>query len=333
MKIGMRTIKTAISASLAIICAQFFGLLYPTAAGIIALLSVTNTKKSSVYVGVSRVGSLVLATSLAFICFHLFGYNAGAFGVYLLFFIPLAAKWHMPEGIPVSSVLITHYLIEERMDVAIISNAFFLMFLGVGFAILANLYMPNMEKQLRDNQQEIDKKIRHLLQSMVVHLKYPTQKFEGETYLIEMETLLKQAEKWAKNHGDNSFFSNDNYYLDYFNMRKLQVSILKQMTIILTSLEVAHTPVAPTVEVLAYASQTFAEENDGQSILNKIDQTLQSYSQSSLPKDREEFENRSKLFQFLHEFHRFIEVKADFYEEHQPTVLEKMKLSKEGPEN
>ncbi|WP_414630000.1 aromatic acid exporter family protein [Enterococcus faecalis] len=46
MKIGLRTVKTAISAALAMIIAEKLGLLYAPSAGIISVLSVTSTKKN-----------------------------------------------------------------------------------------------------------------------------------------------------------------------------------------------------------------------------------------------------------------------------------------------
>ena len=68
MKIGLRTVKTAISAALAMIIAEKLGLLYAPSAGIISVLSVTSTK-TSVMTGIYRLLSLALATILAYICF------------------------------------------------------------------------------------------------------------------------------------------------------------------------------------------------------------------------------------------------------------------------
>jgi len=66
MKIGLRTVKTAISAALAMIIAEKLGLLYAPSAGIISVLSVTSTKKTSVMTGIYRLLSLALATILAY---------------------------------------------------------------------------------------------------------------------------------------------------------------------------------------------------------------------------------------------------------------------------
>ena len=73
MKIGLRTVKTAISAALAMIIAEKLGLLYAPSAGIISVLSVTSTKKTSVMTGIYRLLSLALATILAYICFTFLG--------------------------------------------------------------------------------------------------------------------------------------------------------------------------------------------------------------------------------------------------------------------
>lgn len=76
MKIGLRTVKTAVSATLSMIVAGSLGLLYPASAGIISVLSVTNTKKTSLLTGLYRLLSLALATFIAYVCFTLFGFNA-----------------------------------------------------------------------------------------------------------------------------------------------------------------------------------------------------------------------------------------------------------------
>ena len=67
MKIGLRTIKTVIASVLAILIATQLHLLYATAAVIIAILSVGNTKKTSLKSGLGRLLSLGVAIILSFI--------------------------------------------------------------------------------------------------------------------------------------------------------------------------------------------------------------------------------------------------------------------------
>ena len=150
MRIGLRTIKTAIASVIAMMVAEFLQLNYATAAGVIAILSLGNTKKDSLYTGLGRIFSLGLATVVAFVCFHIIGYNPFAFGIYLLLFIPLAVKLKVTEGIVVNSVLVTHYLVEQSFSIQLLTNEFLLLTIGVGAALLLNSYMPNREKMVKE---------------------------------------------------------------------------------------------------------------------------------------------------------------------------------------
>lgn len=149
MRIGMRTVKTAIAATLAIILAEWLHLEYAVSAGIIAILSVQNTKKGSLQLAIQRVYSTVLALSIAAVFFMLIGYNAVSFGLYLLIFIPLAVKLHVADGIVVSSVLVSHILLEQSLSFFWFKNELLLMAVGAGIAIILNLYMPKMEDEIK----------------------------------------------------------------------------------------------------------------------------------------------------------------------------------------
>ncbi|MFZ2759568.1 MAG: aromatic acid exporter family protein, partial [Trichococcus flocculiformis] len=61
MSLNHRTIKIAFATVIAILIAQFFQLNYSVAAGVIAILSVLDTKKSSVLTALQRIASTVLA--------------------------------------------------------------------------------------------------------------------------------------------------------------------------------------------------------------------------------------------------------------------------------
>lgn len=67
MRIGMRTVKTVVSSMLSMVTAQMFSLLFWPSAGIIALLSVGNTKRSTLRTGMLRITAFILATVIAFI--------------------------------------------------------------------------------------------------------------------------------------------------------------------------------------------------------------------------------------------------------------------------
>ncbi|MDT2757522.1 aromatic acid exporter family protein [Enterococcus asini] len=313
MRIGLRTIKTALSATLALLLAEAFHLLYPTAAGIIALLSVTNSKRSSLITGLSRLASLALATAIAYLCFTFIGFNAWAFGVYLLLFIPATVYFKLSEGISVSSVLVTHYLIEQDLSWQIIANEFALMILGVGFALLFNLYMPDREKKIKENQLIIETLFKKVLEEMADSLEDPEKETQLLTNCQNIRKFIQESSQEAQIQMENRWLAKDSYYLDYFNMRRLQSNFLKDMIELLEKTTIELLQSKQIRDVLLYTADHLAEENDGQENLNKIAEVYDSYRTMELPQSREEFENRARLFQFLQLFETFIEIKADFY--------------------
>lgn len=313
MKIGLRTIKTVIASVLAILIATQLHLLYATAAGIIAILSVGNTKKTSLKSGLGRVLSLGLAIILSFICFTTLGFHTWAFGVFLLVFIPLSVRFNLADAIVVNSVLITHFLVEKSFSWQMILNETLLMTIGVGLALLLNLYMPDNEKQLKEDIKAIEEDFRMIIFAMAAHLNL--EKIAPlDDACLDLRSKLRAALNQAHIHQKNQWISEEDYYSEYFSMRLAQLRILRDMVNLLIEIDIDGLFVDELRKVLISTAENFAEENDGKLILWQIEAVYQNYRQKPLPQTREEFENRALLFQFLQSFRSFIEIKAIFYQ-------------------
>lgn len=316
MKIGLRTIKTVIASVLAILIATQLHLLYATAAGIIAILSVGNTKKTSLKSGLGRVLSLGLAIILSFICFTTLGFHTWAFGVFLLVFIPLSVRFNLADAIVVNSVLITHFLVEKSFSWQMILNETLLMTIGVGLALLLNLYMPDNEKQLKEDIKAIEEDFRTIIFAMAAHLNL--EKIAPlDDACLDLRSKLRAALNQAHIHQKNQWISEEDYYSEYFSMRLAQLRILRDMVNLLIAIDIDGLFVDELRKVLISTAENFAEENDGKLILWQIEAVYQNYRQKPLPQTREEFENRALLFQFLQSFRSFIEIKAIFYQNEQ----------------
>lgn len=316
MKIGLRTIKTVIASVLAILIATQLHLLYATAAGIIAILSVGNTKKTSLKSGLGRVLSLGLAIILSFICFTTLGFHPWAFGIFLLVFIPLSVRFNLADAIVVNSVLITHFLVEKSFSWQMILNETLLMTIGVGLALLLNLYMPDNEKQLKEDIKAIEEDFRTIIFAMAAHLNLEKMAPLDDACL-DLRSKLRAALNQAHIHQKNQWISEEDYYSEYFSMRLAQLRILRDMVNLLIEIDIDGLFVDELRKVLISTAENFAEENDGKLILWQIEAVYQNYRQKPLPQTREEFENRALLFQFLQSFRSFVEIKAIFYQNEQ----------------
>ena len=316
MTVSLRTIKIAFATTIAILLAQAFKLDYSVSAGVIAILSVLDTKKSSVTIALQRIGSTILALGVATILFQLVGFTTLVFGLYLLFYIPLAYKLKVEVGIAPCSVLVSHLLLEQSTSISWLTNEFLLMIIGAGIAILFNLYMPSKENQLNQLRDEIEEKMKHVLIGFDSILRKGFTNEKVEILLKELYTDLKNAEKMAYTEYNNQLFSqNEDYMIQYFDMRQQQVKILAEMS---TDLSNCFLPTKQNVVLAHLFHQTanqLHESNPVVDLKKDINSLLNEFRNSDLPKTREEFENRATLFILLTDFTRFIQIKKEFFEQ------------------
>lgn len=316
MTVSLRTIKIAFATTIAILLAQAFQLDYSVSAGVIAILSVLDTKKSSVAIALQRVGSTILALGVATLLFQFFGFNTLIFGLYLLIYIPLAYKFKVEVGIAPCSVLVSHLLLEQSTSIGWLINEFSLMVIGTGIAILFNLYMPSKENQINQLRDEIEHKMKQVLIGFDSILRKGYTNEKVEVLLKELYTDLKQAEKTAYTEYNNQLFSqNQDYMIQYFDMRQQQVKILAEMS---TDLSNCSLPTKQNIVLAHLFHQTanqLHESNPVVDLKKDINSLLNDFRNSDLPKTREEFENRATLFILLTDFTRFIQIKKDFFEQ------------------
>lgn len=315
MKFGLRTIKTAIAAPIAMFLAECMTLQYPPSAAIITILSLTNTKKSTAKTALDRLLSLSLATFISASLFLTLGFNTFVFGLYLLLFIPLSVRFKLADGIAVSSVLVTHYLTEGQITLPLLLNEYLLMTLGVGCALVANVYMPDKEKEIREDQLVIEVVMKNILNEMAFYLNESAKELMVLEECRSLSSFAKEAQKKAREFDENKLLKDHHYYFEYFVMRRWQIKVLGEMLEILHLLKATEEEAQELQALLLFTADTLAEDNDGHVIKEKIYETNAKYQQKNLPESRQEFENRAMLFQLFQLFQEFIEIKASFSQE------------------
>lgn len=241
-------------------------------------------------------------------------FGVSSFGIYLLLFIPISAALKLTDGIVVNSVLMTHFLIEQSFASALILNEFLLMLIGVGFALLFNLYMPDLQKHLQEDQLVIDVQFKRLLEKMAQNINRP-QQHDLLAVCNNLLDYIREAQKKAEIHSANQWVGENDYFEEYFTMRRAQLRLLNDLIALLDTIAVEDDFVMAIRELIQETAATFGEANDGQALLQRILAVYESYRLSPLPQSREEFENRARLFQFLQTFTNFIEIKAEFANE------------------
>lgn len=309
--IGVRTWKTAIGAVMAMIIAKEIGLSYWTAAGIITILSIQSTKRESLDMAIKRIESVLVALILSVVLFLAFGFNVIVFGVYVLLFIPLTVKLKVTDGIVVSSVLVTHLLVEKEVTAHWIANEVGIMLVGVGVALVLNSYMPKNEWKIKEDIDYISEKIKEIFMDMAYSLRTHSVSINQQRLFDELENRIEVAKKSAKDNFNNYLFKDVGNYVYYVEMRGVQLQILKYMREHFgrISMTVKQTEwVANFTEELA---SVIGKEVNVNILINRLNRVRKELSIQALPVTREEFENRAMLYQFLNDLEFFIESKRE----------------------
>ena len=310
--IGMKTLKTGIGASVAMIIAQFLGMKYAASAGIVTILSIQNTRRESVQIAIRRLIATCIALFIGGVTFFVLGFNPISFGIYLFIFIPIVAKLKVTEGIAPASVLVTHLLGEGQITSHIITNEIMIMLVGVGVALIINLYMPSLEKQLLTQKRTIEAEMYEIFIKMSVSLKSKEQILDIGTELDTLGNNLKEAMKRATQYRNNSFIGKKSLYEKYFEMRYLQYQVMRYMQRHFEHFYM----VAKEAFEIAKLTDKLAECVHGrilvEELLVEVDKLRAYFKESKLPVTRDEFENRAMLYQFLSDIEQYLAIKKQF---------------------
>ncbi|SHE99565.1 aromatic acid exporter family protein [Clostridium fallax] len=313
--LGFRTLKTAIGAVAAMILAKYLGLQYGVSAGIITILSIQSTKKQSIVMAYKRFLATLLALFISSVVFIIFGFNIAMFGLYLLIFIPLTVRLNISDGIVVSSVLVTHLLVDKNITIFGILNEIELMIVGAGVALILNLYMPSIERQLKEDKKSIEDLMKKIITNMAISLKTQSVSIDEENLYNKLEKTLKEAEKRAHSNLDNYLFGDVKDYVEYIEMRSNQFQIMVNMRKHFNRLFKTFHQTNLIADFTNWVGQVIGEDLPVEYMLMDLETLREDLKDQSLPKTREEFENRAMLYQYLNDMEQFLEIKERYYKE------------------
>ncbi|HEM3173479.1 TPA: aromatic acid exporter family protein [Streptococcus suis] len=313
MSLSLRTIKLIFATVLAIYLATALGLSYATAAGIIAILSVLDTRKSSFKMARNRLFSTLLALTIAVLTFALFGFGIWTLGIYLALYVPLAYRFNWEAGIAPSTVLVTHLLLEQDISLIFLGNELALFLIGAGLALLFNLYMPSQEKQIEAYHDQVEDLLKQILLRFEAFLLNGDGRNKAEL-ITQLDKTLGEALKVVYLDRHNQLFQQTNYQVHYFEMRAAQNKILRTMAGNINKCLLEGRENVILSSLFERAAQQLSRENSAKELLLDIELFHATFRERPLPQTREEFETRATLFQLLHDMEAFIRLKVDFYE-------------------
>ncbi|MGL4344809.1 MAG: aromatic acid exporter family protein [Cellulosilyticaceae bacterium] len=313
--IGIRTLKTGIGAAVAMLIAQFIGLMYWPSAGIITILSIQGTKRTSIQIAVKRVIATVVALVLATLLFMIGGHSPVIFGLFLLIFIPITVRFELVDGIVMAAVLVTHLMGEERIGTGILLNEVGLVVVGVSVALILNLYMPSVEAELAISRSHIEQSMYSLFLEMSECLRARASSVQEDTLFISLRDQISKAKVQAYKYANNHVFAKVSPYEKYFEMRDSQYQVMQYMREHYSRLFMTYSETEQVADFTLKVAKTITGQVTAVQLLQELEGLREHFRLSPLPQTREEFENRAMLYQFLNDLEHFLEIKRVFKDE------------------
>lgn len=304
--IGYRTLKTALGVVIAMYIAMTLELKDAASAGIIAILSLQNTRKQSIQLAIKMLCAFFLALLISVLLFKFFSYTPFIFGLFLLFFIPLAVRLKLQEGIVISAVLITHLLIEKNIEISFLLNQLYLMVIGVTIALILNLYMPNLENKFKEKQQLIENLISSILLTMSTSLKKQVCVIGENNLFTQLNHTIKQGTTLAHINYNNRIFSTPSNHTKYMDIRLQQMNCLQNMKKHFDRLSTTYTQTIIIADFTIKIAHSISDYTMTKNQLTELRKLRESFTTMPLPQDRAEFENRSVLYQFLNDMEELL---------------------------
>lgn len=309
----IKFLKLASGSILSVVLAQALGLQYAYSAGIIALLTIQDTKCETVQIVIKRLIIFVIMTFLSVLIFPWLGYTLPAFIIILFPYLFVCLSLEMKEAIAPIAVLCTHYISANSCSFSMIMNELGILITGAGLGTIINLFFTNNITAVRQKQYQIEESMKAILEKMSLYITRKDKSDYTNECFNQLETFLDELRTESIHYINNHFLGQHDYFYHYMNLRLAQCSLLKHIYLDITRLNTVPAQSQPISDFLSQMAMEFHESNNAVGLLQQLKQLDSLYDSEVLPFTREEFENRALLYHILKDLEKFVELKRAFY--------------------
>ncbi|PKR78931.1 hypothetical protein CEY16_04030 [Halalkalibacillus sediminis] len=310
-KIGPRTIKTAIGAPISIFIAQLLQLDQFISAAILTILCIQVTRRRSILSAWYRFYASLIAIIVSGLVFEFVGYFPLAVGLVLLLFIPITVQLKITEGVITSSVIILHIYGAEAMSASLVLNEILLLTIGLGVALLLNLYMPSLDSDLEKIQSDIEENFSAVLREIARYLKTGDYNWSGEEITTTAQ-LIDRANDLASRDVENHLLRNHHPFYHYFHMRQKQFEILERMLPLISRINASKEEYLYIGKLFEHLADHVHPGNTAIKYLEELRGIREKFNHEELPKTQQEFEERANLYLLLNEIEQYLILKRSY---------------------
>ena len=316
-RICSKSLKIAVGSGLAIVLANLLNLKYDIFAGTITLLTILTTKWETIRLSFYRMVTFLFSVVVCFLVFNHLGGEWLEYGIFVLIMVFFCEALGWGATISVNAVVGAHFFTEADFSLQFILNEFLLLLIGIVIAVVLSLYSNNrgtQKKVLRD-MQYVEENLKGILLHMADYLRKEPLKHSVWDDINELEEKIKDYIQDAYEYNNNSFSRHPEYYIDYFEMRLLQIDELHSLHYEMRKMQSMPEQAEIVAEFVDFVSESIGKMQVLDVQLDRLYNILEHMKTQELPKSREEFECRSILYHVLMDLEDFLLIKKRFVDE------------------
>ncbi|MBO3062473.1 aromatic acid exporter family protein [Mammaliicoccus fleurettii] len=310
-RIGYRTLKTALGMTLAVILSQLIGLDNYASSAILVVLCIKDTRIKSFEAAIYRFIACFIAIMIGSVFFTYLGSTPIILGIMVLLFIPVTVMVGVQEGIVTSCVIILHLYMAKTIDFHLIINEILLLIIGIGIALIMNMFMPSLDHKLNQYKRKIEDDFIIITFVFSESLKDPNKKINTPSF-DQVSQNIKKAKSLAFREVKNHFVRNENSYYHYFDMRQEQLSLLKRMKNLIESMQHSNHAHYLCSELMLDVSQNVQSKDYSLMRLHSLYEIKIKLQSIDIPRTHEELESIAALIQLLNEVEEYLLIKSQF---------------------
>ena len=313
-KIIILSLKIGIGSCAALHLAEYLNLEYAISAGTITLLTLLTTKWETLHLSLWRIVTFLITVLMAAFFYSLIPVPWIAYGLLLALLTGLSEILDLRPTLSVNAVIAAHLLSQRDHLATAVINEFFLVLIGIVFAVLFNLFQMNdrHKKHIISNMSSVENRLQMLMGALAAYLSNKQMERDVWDDIKSLEHDILNCIKEAYEYQNNTFHSHPEYYISYFEMRHSQCQILHnlhyEMQKIRTTPEQAHV----IANYMLYLADYITETNYPDKQIQKLEEIMNTFRVSALPKTREEFESRAMLYHIMMDLEDFLKFKSRF---------------------
>lgn len=317
IQIGLRTIKTALGAGLALWISTLLELEYAMFSAIILIMCIERTKMKTLLTIKEKFLASLLGLIISAIFFEVLNYHPVVLTLFIIVFIPILVRLGIQAGFVTSMVVVLHVYMFKDFTMHVFLNELSIIGVGMGIALLVNSMMPNLKEDIIAYKREIEAKFTVIFREFANSLRTPNHLWDGQE-IYEVERLINKGKSIAIQHVENHLRrkENDDYY--YLEMRENQLKLLKQMLKIVAVISMSELYVKQREMLADFFEHTSERVHSGDTTeqsMRHLDEIMAIIRRMDLPKNREEFEVRANLYYLVFEMENYFMIKKRLFDE------------------